>query len=204
MKKLLIATTNIGKVKELTQFLSDLPLQIVSLRDVGITDNVEETGNSYVENSKFKALFYAKKSGLPAVADDGGIEIVALDGAPGTKSRRWLGYEYTDEELIEYMKKGAKELPDNNRQAFFKTVITLALPDGKTWSIPGEVEEIIAKEPLLKISKGYPYRSFFFLPEISKYYFESELTQDEQKRYNHRYKAVEKLKPVIRNVILSE
>ena len=201
MKKLLIATTNIGKVKELTQFLSDLPLQIVSLRDVGITDNVEETGNSYVENSKFKALFYAKKSGLPAVADDGGIEIVALDGAPGTKSRRWLGYESTDEELIEYMKKVAKELPDNNRQAFFKTVITLALPDGKTWSIPGEVEGIIAKEPLLKISKGYPYRSFFYLPQLKKYYHESELTGEEQKLYNHRYKAIQEIKPLIKKYV---
>jgi XTP/dITP diphosphohydrolase len=197
MKKLLIATTNRGKIKELTEFLSDLPVQLLSLKDAGITEDVEEKGQTYEENSKAKALFYSKKSGLPAIADDGGLEINALDGAPGVYSRRWLGYSATDEELISHLSKVAKELPDSNRDAYFRTVISLALPDGKIWSVAGEVKGVIAKKPLHKILKGYPYRSFFFLPEINKFYHESQLSEEEQKLYNHRYKAIQKLKPII-------
>ena len=89
MKKLLIATKNKGKLKEISQFLSDLPIKTLSLSDIGIYDNFEEKGKTYKENSQQKAIFYAKKSGLPAIADDGGIEIDALNGAPGVKSRRW-------------------------------------------------------------------------------------------------------------------
>jgi XTP/dITP diphosphohydrolase len=88
MKKLLVATTNPGKLKEISGFLSDLPLTIVSLSDVGIISRAQETGNNYQENSQLKALFYSKKAGLPTIADDAGIEIEALDGAPGLKSSR--------------------------------------------------------------------------------------------------------------------
>lgn len=197
MKKLLIATTNKGKIKELTEFLSDLPVQLLSLKDAGITVDVEEKGQNYEENSRAKALFYSNKSGLPAIADDGGLEISALGGAPGLHSRRWLGYSATDEELIRHLSKVAKELPDKNRDAYFRTVISFARPDGKVWSVGGEVKGIIAKKPLSKILKGYPYRSFFFLPDIDKYYHESELTSEEEKLYNHRYKAIQKLKPII-------
>lgn len=197
MKKLLIATTNKGKIKELTEFLSDLPLQLLRLKDVDISEDVEEKGKTYEENSRAKAVFYSKKSGLPAIADDGGLEISALEGAPGVHSRRWLGYSATDVQLINHLSKVAKELPDNNRDAYFRTVISLALPDGKVWSVKEDVKGIIAKKPLLKILKGYPYRSFFFLPEINKFYHESQLSKEEQELYNHRYKAIQKLKPII-------
>jgi XTP/dITP diphosphohydrolase len=197
MKKLLIATTNKGKIKELTEFLSDLPVQLLSLKDASITGDVEEKGETYEENSQAKALFYSEKSGLPAIADDGGLEIAALGGAPGVHSRRWLGHNATDEELINHLSKVAKELPDNNRDAYFRTVISLALPEGKVWSVKSEVKGVIAKKPLLKILKGYPYRSFFFLPEINKFYHESQLSKEEQEIYNHRYKAIQRLKPII-------
>lgn len=197
MKKLLIATTNKGKLKELSEFLSDLPIKLLSLNDIGISEDVEETGKSYEENSKMKALFYAKKSGLPAISDDGGIEIAALNNEPGIKSRRWLGYEATDEELINHMIKIAKTLPDHNRKAFFKVAISLALPDGRSWTVHGEIEGIIAEKPYLKLLKGYPYRSFFYLPKLKKYYHENELTINEQKTYNHRYKAIQKIKDII-------
>ncbi len=210
MQKLLIATTNKGKIAEFGEFLSDLPVQLVSLKDVGITQDIEETGKTYQENSQQKALFYSQLSGLPSISDDGGLEITALDGAPGIKSRRWLGYEASDEVLIEYMKKIAKELPDNNRQAKFVTVVSFALPtarplrlakhvgQGEVWSEEGSISGIIAKEPNLKFLKGYPYRSFFYLPKLQKYYHESELTAEEMKEYNHRWKAINNLKPVIK------
>jgi len=197
MKKLLIATKNKGKIFEISKYLSDLPVKLVSLRDVGIDDDVEETGKTYEENSKLKALFYAKRSGMAAVSDDGGLEISALNGAPGVRSRRWLGYEAKDEELVDYMKKVARELPDDNRVAFFKTVVSFALPDGRVWSEKGEVKGEIAKKPMMRLLRGYPYRSFFFLPEIEKFYHEDQLSEKEEDVYNHRKKALEKLKKYI-------
>lgn len=201
MKKLLIATKNPGKIVEIKSFLKDLPFEIVSLKDVGINDDVEETGKTYKENSLLKALFYAKKSKLPVISDDGGLEIEALGGAPGVNSRRWLGYEATDKELIEYMKKISQELPENNRTAYFKTVITFAMPNGKYFQSEGKVQGEIARKPLLKLLKGYPYRSFFFLPQINKFYHESQLLKEEERVYNHRYKAIQKLLPIISEVL---
>jgi XTP/dITP diphosphohydrolase len=194
MQKLLIATTNKGKLHELSLFLKDLPLQLVSLSDVGITDEPEENGKDYTENSQIKALYYSKKSGLPAIADDGGLEIMALGGAPGLKSHRWLGPDTTEADIITHMKKLAKTLPDDNRQAFFKTVVSLGFPDGKVKSFYGEVEGIIAKEPADKYEPGYPYRTFFFVPKLNKFYFETELSPSELKKFNHRYNAVQELK----------
>ena len=182
---------------ELSKFLSGLPYQLVSLKEIGITDDMEETGETYEENSRAKAIYYAAKSGLPAISDDGGIEISALNGEPGVHSRRWLGFAATDEDLIAHMKKVALKLPENNREAFFRTVVSFALPNGKVWSAGGEVKGIIAKKPLLEILKGYPYRSFFFLPEISKFYHEDQLSEKEESLYNHRLRAIEKLKPTI-------
>ena len=100
--KLLIATTNPGKLAEIKRFLFDVPVELVSLNDVGITDHVEETGATFEENAVLKAKFYAEKSGLPTLADDGGFEIDALHGEPGVKSHRWVygDRENTDEELM--------------------------------------------------------------------------------------------------------
>lgn len=202
--KILIGTSNVGKLNEFTSFLSSLPLEIVSLKDLNIDSAFEENGKTYEENSQGKAVHFAKLSGLPTVADDGGIEIAALNNQPGVFSRRWLGHEANDEEIIEHMKKVSRDLPDNNRKAFFRTVVSFALPNGKVWSSFGEIEGIIAKKPLIKVLKGYPYRSFFYLPSIKRYYHEADLTPEQEKKYNHRYIAVQKLLPVIKNVILSE
>lgn len=204
MQKLLIATTNPGKLAEIKRLLGNLRVELLSLTDVGITDDVEETGETYKANSQKKALFYAKKSNLPAIADDGGIEIAALDNKPGVHSKRWLGYDATEEELIAHMQKVSLELPDTNRTAWFKAVISLALPNGKVWSVMGEVEGIIAKKPKMQKVKGFPFRHFFYLPQIKKYYQQEELSDAEQKMYNHRYRAIQKIKPIIQNVILSE
>ena len=198
MKKLLVATKNSGKLKEISEFLKDLKVQILSLRDVGINRDVEETGKNYKENSQLKALFYSKLSNLPVISDDGGLEIKALGGAPGIHSRRWLGYTGTDEELIEHLKKTIAKIPRNRRQASFKTVVSFALPDGKVWSVNGRVDGVLTDEPEVSLLEGYPYRSFFYLPKIKKFYHESELSEDEQKLYNHRYKAISKLKEIIK------
>lgn len=202
MKKLLIATRNPGKLAEIENFLKDLPIEIVSLDDLGVKEEVEENGKTYKENSVKKAVFYAKKSGLPTIADDGGIEIDFLDGAPGVRSRRFFSKkgDSTDKEIIEKLTALIQEIPENKRGAKFKTVITFALPDGQTFSTSGEIRGIL-KEPYMKVLKGYPYRSFFYLSKIKKYYHESELSDDEQKMYNHRYKAIQRLKPIIKKYV---
>jgi len=204
MKKILIATTNPGKVREYSEFLKELNLTFLSLKDVGITKDVEETGTTYKENAALKAVTYSKESGIPAISDDGGLEISALGGKPGLHSRRWVGGVGKDEDIIKKMIEVSKNLAENNRRATFKIIVAFALPDGKVWTKSGNVSGIIAKKPLLKLLKGYPYRSFLYLPRLKKYYHESELTEAEQKQYNHRYKALQKLLPVIHNVILSE
>ena len=198
MKKLLIATKNPGKFAEISKFLSDLDLQTISLKDLNINEDIEENEKTYEGNSQKKALFFARRSGLPTIADDGGLEIDALNGEPGIRSRRWLGYEASDDELIEKMKTVSRSLPSDNLGARFVDVISFALPSGRVWSSGGELRGIIKYNPELKILKGYPYRSFFYIPEISKYYHENELTREEEKIYNHRYKALVKAKELIK------
>ncbi|MBI4078989.1 MAG: hypothetical protein HY429_01690 [Candidatus Levybacteria bacterium] len=202
MNKILIGSYNKGKQQEIKIFLSPpaggLPLHFIFPQDLGITEDVEENGRTYKENAEKKALFYAKKSGLPAIADDGGIEIAALGGKPGVHSKRWVGKDSSDEKIVNHITKISRKLPENNRTAYFRNVVAFALPNGKVWSSKGEVKGIIAKKPHLKLLQGFPYRSFFYLPQIKKYYHESELTIEEMRKYNHRYKAIQKLKKIIK------
>ncbi|MBI2032311.1 MAG: non-canonical purine NTP pyrophosphatase [Candidatus Levybacteria bacterium] len=169
--------------------------------DLNISEDVVEDGETYLENATKKAKFFAELSGLPTIADDGGIEIDYLDGSPGIKSRRYFGKdgkESTDEEIIAEMDKIAKEILDEKRGARFIAVIVLAFPDGNTFDVMGLIEGEISSEPRKVAVKGYPYRSFFYLPKLKKFYRENELSEEESKLYNHRYKAVQKLLPIIR------
>lgn len=199
MQKILIATTNPAKFDEIKKFLSDIPITFVSLKDVGITTEVQEDGTTYQENSQKKAVEYAKLSGLPTVSDDGGLEIDALDGAPGIQSHYWVDSYGRYDDIFEKMKAVAKELPKDNRKALFRAVVSFALPNGKVWSKTDTVEGLIKEnDHVTSKMKGYPYRSFFYIPQLKKYYLESELSQEETRQYNHRYKALLKLEEIIR------
>lgn len=196
-RKLLIATHNPAKLHEIAQLLADLPLTLLSLADVHITDEPLEDGKTFEENSQKKAVFYARLSALPSLADDGGLEIAALQGEPGVRSKRWLGEDTTEEELIKHMIHLSRTLPDANRDATFSTAMTLALPDGQMWTESGMISGIIPKKYLTNHIPGFPYRSFFYLPTIKKFHHNDELTSEDEKRYNHRYIAINRLKPVI-------
>src|SRR3989344_3346587 len=130
MTKLLIATTNPGKLAELSRFLADIPMNLVNLKDLDITDTVEETGNTFEENAILKARYYCKKSGLPTLADDGGFEIDAPGGEPGVKSHRWIhgDREDTDEELIAYTFEKMKGI--QKRGAQLRAVLAFVTPEG--------------------------------------------------------------------------
>lgn len=198
MKKLLIATTNPGKLFEIKFFLSDLPLELVSLTDLEIKDSPEESGQTFEENAILKAKFYCQISGLPTLADDGGLEIDFLNAEPGVKSRRWInGVESSDEELINYTLEKMRGLPRAQRGAQLRTVIALVLPNGKTFTNEGKVRGVIAEEAYVKRTPGFPYRSLLFLPEINKFYYHEDLTDKEKKLYSHRGKVLQKLKKII-------
>jgi XTP/dITP diphosphohydrolase len=199
MNKLLIATTNPGKLDEIRSALTDVPIELVSLSDVGIKEYAEETGSTFEENAVIKATFYARVSGLPTLADDGGFEIDALGGAPGVKSHRWIHGEKDneDEDLIAYTFKQMKHVPEGKRGAQLRLVLALALPDGTIHTTEEYIRGIIPDVPSMKRTKGFPYRSILFLPKLGKYYDHHELTTGENAAYNHRKKAVEKLKPYI-------
>ena len=171
MNKLLIATTNPGKLGEITKYLSDLPITLVGLKDVGIMDQVKETGKTFEENAILKAKFYAEKSGLPTIADDGGLEIDALHGEPGVKSHRWIGgdHEDSDEELIAHTIKKMKGIFLKNRQAQLRAVLALALPNGKVFTAEAATRGIISLAPGTHRTPGFPYRSILLLPEGGKF-----------------------------------
>lgn len=199
MKKLLIATTNPGKLADLKKFLADTTVELVSLGDLGISQKVKETGKTFAENAVLKAKFYYQLSGLRTLADDGGFEIDALDGEPGVKSHRWIDptREAEDEELISYTIECMKHIPEGKRGTQLRLVLALALPDGKVETVEETIRGIVPLIPGTHRTQGYPFRSLLFLPQINKFYDHSQMTQDEISQFDHRLKAVEKLKPIV-------
>src|SRR3989344_3009105 len=145
MNILLIATSNPGKLEEIKRFLADLPIELAGLKDVHITETVEETGTTFEENAILKAKFYAKRSGLPTLADDGGFEIDVLAGQPGVKSHRWIhgDRDDSDEELIQYTLDRMKSLPREKRGAQLRLVLALVLPSGEVFTAEEKVRGII-------------------------------------------------------------
>ncbi len=203
MKKLLIATSNPGKLEEIKQFLGDLPIELIGLKDLNITDTVEETGTTFEENAVLKAKFYAKLSGLPTLADDGGFEIDALAGQPGVKSHRWIhgSRDDEDEELIQYALDRLKDISEDKRGAQLRLVLALILPTGEVFTAEEKVRGIIPQQASVARHNGFPYRSLLFLPEIGKYYNHDELTATETETYNHRKKALDILKPILKSKV---
>lgn len=206
MKKLLIATHNPAKFFEIKHFLQDLPLKLISLKEIGIKEDVKEDGKTFEENAIKKARFYAKKSSLPTIADDGGLEIDYLDGEPGVHSRRWInGRRASDEELISYTLELLKNVPAQKRGAQLRAAVALASPEGRLKVVEGKIRGIIAQKPYSKFRwQGFPFRSIFYLPKISKFYNPKEMSREEERKYNHRGKALRKLKSFLQRIILKE
>lgn len=196
--KLLLATANPGKVKDFKLFLSDLPIEIITPSEIGITESPKETGKTFEENVRLKAVWYMKKSGLPALADDGGLEIDALGGMPGVYSRRWPflktgeDREATDEEMVAYTLNSVEGLPQEKRGAAMTVVLALAMPDGTIVIGKGSNRGIIPEKPLGKLQPQFPFREVLYFPQFKKYF--GEFTDEEHKRYNQRAKALEPIK----------
>ncbi|MBI2029554.1 non-canonical purine NTP pyrophosphatase [Candidatus Gottesmanbacteria bacterium] len=201
MKKLLIATKNPAKFNDIKSALNDLHLEFINLNDIGIKENVSETGKTFEENAKKKALFYAKKSGLLTLADDGGIEIDALNGDPGVKTRRWIdGKQSSDEQLIKYTIIRMKRYKD--RSAQLRAVLCLATPKGKTYQVEGKIKGVIAQKPYKSFKQGFPFDALLYFPDKRKYYYQ--LKYEEKNPINHRSIALQKIKPILKTITSKE
>ncbi len=195
MIRLLIGTGNVGKYKEIYRAIqTTLPhtFHLCSLTDLKITDEPDETGKTFEENSRIKANFYTALSGLPTIADDGGLEIDALNGEPGIHSRRWPGYKATDEELMAYALKQMKGIPLEKRRAKLTTCISFS--DRKNSIFLQESKSIdgyISEKPSHHREEGYPYKSLFIVTKYNKYY--GDLSIAEHEAINHRRHALTQL-----------
>jgi XTP/dITP diphosphohydrolase len=187
---LLIATHNPGKFHELSQRLSG-HLNLVSLNELNIADEAEETGSTYEENAAIKAKYYARRSGMSALSDDSGLSIDALHGAPGIYSKRFAGDHATDEQRVQKVLECMKDVPDGQRMATFEAVLAIAEFDGSVRYYNGTLSGIITREPNGKLIPGLPYKTIFFLPEYGKTV--AELDEQNISYTCHRDKAVAKL-----------
>ena len=168
LKKILIATHNPSKFAQMKQILEPLNTQLVSLADCGITVDVEESGTTLEENARIKAHFYATLSGLPALADDSGLEVDALGGKPGVHSSRWAGTDKTDLEKVNFLLEKMNPIPDMQRTARFSCSVVLAYPDGTEKKWYGTTEGLITCDKRGTLKKGFPYCTVFLLPEYGK------------------------------------
>jgi XTP/dITP diphosphohydrolase len=160
MRQLLVATTNPGKLREIRGILADLPIELVTLEQFPGLEEPAETGATFAENARLKALYYHRQTGLPAVADDSGIEIDALDKAPGVHSARWHGTEYAVKFAAIYRELAARGV--GTSAARFVAHIAVAERGAVQFEATGIVEGTIAPEP--RGTHGFGYDPIFFFP----------------------------------------
>jgi len=193
---LVIATTNPGKTVEIRDLLEGFPIHIKNLGDFGPIPPVEEDGDTFDDNAYKKASFVAKVLGLPALADDSGLVVDALGGAPGVYSARYAGENATDEQrytkLLDEMK------GQTNRNATFECVISIAVPPGPALTYEASCEGLITEEPAG--DGGFGYDPVFYYPPLKKTF--GQLTLEEKGRVSHRGKALQELREEFDKVLI--
>ena len=191
--KILIATKNSGKAREIKAFLGS-KFEVVFLSDFSDTPEVEETGKTFEENAVLKATKYFEWSGISTIADDAGLEIDFLNGEPGVKSRRWLGYEMKDQEMINTALDKLKGVPMEKRTAHLRTVG--AYFDGENiLTETAAIDGYITERQTAECEPGYPFRSIFWILQFNKLY--QDLTHEEHEQINHRKVIYSKLADII-------
>lgn len=197
---LIIATKNRGKLEEIKALLKDLDVKISSLADLHNIPEIVEDGKTFLENARKKAQITAKAAGKWVLADDSGLAVDALHGAPGVNSARFAGkqgdYDSNNSKLLHEMDK----IPDGKRKAHFICVAVLLSPEGKEWSVEERCDGEIIRE--LRGAKGFGYDPLFFIPTMEKTM--AELNMDEKNKISHRGKAFRKIKEIIKKLTLKE
>jgi XTP/dITP diphosphohydrolase len=191
--KLLLATNNSGKLREISEILQDLPITLVTPAELGINIEVEEHGSTYRENASLKALAFAKVSAMLSIADDSGLEVDALHGAPGLHSARYSPLSNAkDADRRSYLLENLKGIP-RPWTARFRCLIALAAPNQNMHYSEGICQgEIIPEE---RGQGGFGYDPIFLIPELGKTM--AELTPEEKNRISHRARALLEAKPLI-------
>ena len=188
IQELVIATHNQGKLQEFRELMKELPVQIKCLADFEAIEEPEETGKTFAANAKLKAAYYAKKTGMVCIADDSGLEVQALDGAPGVRSARYAGEKATDEEnnqlLLHNMKFQVK------RTCRFRCALAVVQPDGRVlYETDGSCDGMLLHEPLG--TGGFGYDPLFWSTELHKGMAEANMK--EKNKISHRGKAIKKM-----------
>lgn len=191
MAELLIATHNAGKAREFEAIFADLGLTLRTLDDLGITEDIEETGTTFEENARLKAEGYAKMSGLPTLADDSGLEVAALNGEPGVYSARYGGVK--GEAQLRYLLSKLEGVPFHNRLARFVCTIALALPGYETEFVHGTLPGVIEFEP--RGSNGFGYDPLFLIIDSNKTL--AEMLPEEKNKISHRAQAAQAAREVL-------
>ncbi len=194
--ELLLATNNLGKVREYRSLFRDLPLDLVTLVSLGITTVVDEVGNSLEENATLKATAYASQSKLLTLADDSGLEVDILGGEPGRLSARYAGEGASDADRVNFLLTRLKDVAWERRTARFRCVIAIAIPSGEVRLCSGECPGFIAFEP--KGNRGFGYDPIFYLPDHDKTMAELPLAL--KNRISHRARAAVKAREILKEV----
>lgn len=185
-----LASKNAHKLEEISKIVEQFDLQLVLQSELGIDVDVEETGTTFEENSMLKARAVMEKSGLPAIADDSGLMVDALDGAPGIYSARFGGDRCrSDRERYEYLLSLLENVPEEQRTARFVSVITLLYPDGTAVVARGECLGVILRGP--RGENGFGYDPVFFVEEDGKTM--AEMAPERKNEISHRARALQAL-----------
>lgn len=188
MRELLLATTNSHKLAEYRTIFHDLPFTLLSLNDISLDMDVEENGQTFVENATIKAVAYAQATGMLSLADDSGLEIDALGGAPGVYSARFAGRETPYDERFRLILAQMRDLVGAQRSARFVCAIALAEPSGSYRVVEGVIEGEIAEQP--RGTNGFGYDPIFLVPDLGK--TTAELPPEQKHRISHRGRAAQK------------
>ena len=195
MATLLIATRNAGKLEEISRLIAGAPIQTVSLADVGVDREVDETGETFEANSTLKASTYARLSGLPTLADDSGLEVDALGGEPGVRSSRYAGDDATDADRVAFLLGRLQNEGRGPWRARFRCVIAIAWRHDDVELHAGVCEGMIIDTP--RGSNGFGYDPVFLIPDLGRTM--AELSSVEKNRVSHRGMAVRKAATALRS-----
>jgi XTP/dITP diphosphohydrolase len=194
--KIVLATHNHDKEIELQYSLQGLGVEICSLSEYPDIGEIEETGTTLLENSLLKAHTVHDRTGLPAIADDTGLEVDALDGAPGVYSARFAGAEATYEDNVNKLLSVMEDVSDDMRSARFRTVISFVDEIQELWT-EGFIEGRITEDP--RGNMGFGYDPVFYVPRLEKTF--AELSTAEKNKISHRGLALQKLRKILINVL---
>lgn len=198
--KVLIATNNKGKLREILQILKGTGVEAVSLEQAGVQGEPVEDADTFSENAKVKAEYFAKKTNIPTIADDSGLCVDALDGAPGVRSARYAGENAKDADNNALMLKNLQTVPDEKREAHFHCAIVCAKPSGEILVAEGKAHGTILRKP--RGQNGFGYDPLFYISE-EKLTF-AQLPAQRKHAISHRGRALKKLAALLPNFLNKE